>query len=442
VLLLAEAANPEWASVPLIGWSLSQAIAKVADAHLVTHVRNRDALLRAGLREDADFTAIDNEAVAKPLWRLSDWLRGGEGRGWTTVMALAALAYYAFEHEVWRRFSAQLARGDFELVHRITPVSPTNQSLIAGKLAKRGIPFILGPINGGIPWPKGFAGRQAAEREWLSSLRALYKLLPGYRSTLVHSAAIIAGSSHVYDALPAWTAEKRVFIPENAVDLVRFSGPRMRKAAIPLRVIFVGRLVPYKCADLLIEGSAPFQRQGLVELTIVGDGPERARLEALALQLGVERTTRFDGWTPHEDIAGKLRESDLLALPSVREFGGGVVLEAMAMGVAPLVANYGGPADLVDDSVGIRVPFEDKASLVEGLSRALAEIGAAPGRLDVMGAAGRARVLRDFTWEAKAGQILEVYEAALANAPVSSRGLPRPSKGSHAEPAEPLAKSA
>ena len=357
-------------------------------------------------------------------------------------MALAALAYYAFEHEVWRRFRARIASGEFELVHRITPVSPTNQSLIAAKVAKRGIPFILGPINGGIPWPKGFAERQVAEREWLSSLRGLYKLLPGYRSTLAGSAAIIAGSSHVWDALPAWVADKRVFIPENAVDLARFNGARLRKAAIPLRAIFVGRLVPYKGADLLIEASAPFQRQGLIDLTIVGDGPDRGRLEALAATLGVERSTRFDGWTPHEQIAGKLLQSDLLALPSVREFGGGVVLEAMAMGVAPVVANYGGPADLIDDCVGLRVPFTDKASLIEGFTRALADCLDAPGRLDAMGAAGRAKVLSDFTWDAKAKQILEVYEASLANAPLSSLGLPRPSLDRQAPPPAPIARSA
>ena len=425
VLLLAEAANPEWASVPLIGWSLSQALAKVACTHLVTHIRNRDALLRAGLEEERDFTAIDNEAVAKPLWKLSDVLRGGEGRGWTTVMAFSALAYYSFERELWRRLGRRIENGEFDLVHRITPVSPANLSLIASRLAKHEIPFILGPINGGVPWPKHFADRRIAEREWLSSLRSLYKLLPGYRSSLKHSAAIIVGSQRVYDALPAWVESKRIYIPENAVDMSRFSCPRERKASIPLRVAFVGRLVPLKGTDMLLEATSKFQKQGRLKLTIIGDGPERSRLEAMVDRLGLRQSTRFDGWVPHVAMMHKLRECDLLALPSIREFGGGVVLEAMALGVAPLVADYGGPSELVDDDTGIRIPFHDKASLVGGMERAFAATIDSPARLDVLGAAGRQKVLQHFTWDAKANQILAVYESVLGRTGnFQSLGLP------------------
>lgn len=411
ILLLAETANPEWVSVPLIGWSLSQAISKQASTHIVTQVRNRQAFIRAGLVEGTDFTAIDNEFLASPLSKFAERIRGGRGKGWTTSTAVASLAYYSFEMMVWRQFRERLIAGEFNLVHRVTPVSPTSQSPIAKRLAAHGIPFVLGPLNGGVPWPAEFRHRQEAENEWLSNFRWLHKMMPYYHSTRTYASAIICGSRHTFDEMPESTASKRIYLPENGVDLSRFSSRPNQSTSSRARAAFIGRLVPYKGADLLLRAASDLIKADALELHIIGDGPQMPLLRMLAQELSIGANLVFHGWVQHENIHEILKTCDFTVLPSIREFGGGVVIESMAMGLPAIVADYGGPAELVDHSRGIRVAFHDEASLIDGLRTAIAALVNDPARTRRLGEAGRAFVERHLTWEAKAKQLLDVYEA-------------------------------
>src|SRR5690606_26594052 len=119
----------------------------------------------------------------------------------------------------------------------------------------------------------------------------------------------------------------------------------------------------------------------------------------------------------HEQVQGVASQAQLLVFPSVREFGGGVVLEAMALGVVPVVADYAGPGELVDQATGFRIPMGSRAELVAGLRARLEAIAADPAVLPGMAAAAQARVMRDFTWSAKAAQVERIWRAVAAGAP-------------------------
>ncbi|WP_096787992.1 glycosyltransferase family 4 protein [Rhodobacter sp. CZR27] len=409
VLVVAEAANPEWVSVPLVGWSLVAALRKVADVHLVTQIRNRDAILRAGLIEGKDFTAIDSEIIARPLYRLSEALTRGKG-GWTTKQAISLVSYLWFERLLWKEFGHRIQGGEFDMVHRVTPLSPTASSPIAGKCRKAGVPFVMGPLNGGVPWPKGFDKERRLEREWLSYVRGVYKILPGRNSTLAAASAIIVGSRYTEQEVPARYREKCIYIPENAIDPSRFS----RKASPgsggrSLRACFVGRIVPYKGADMVIEATAGLLRTGQITIDIVGDGPALKDLKMLAEREAVGAGVRFHGWLEHAQVQDVLSQCDLFVFPSIREFGGGAVLEAMAVGLPPLIVDYAGPAELVSSATGYKVSLGKRHEIVRELRDVLNELAKDSSSLGVKGAAARLCVAEHFTWEKKASQISQIY---------------------------------
>src|SRR5262249_37935686 len=83
------------------------------------------------------------------------------------------------------------------------------------------------------------------------------------------------------------------------------------------------------------------------------------------------------------------------------------------LGLTPIVADYAGPSELVDERTGIKVPFSDKQSLVEGMRQAIGNVIRSPEALDVFGVAARQKVRDKLTWEAKANQILAVYDALM-----------------------------
>ncbi|MCH2094767.1 MAG: glycosyltransferase family 4 protein [Rhodobacteraceae bacterium] len=406
VLAIAEAANPEWVSVPLVGWSLATALRRVADVHIVTQVRNRAAFLRAGLTEGRDFTAIDSEAFARPLWNLAEKLRMGEGKGWTTLQAINAVSYPYFERLVWRQFGARIQAGDWDIVHRITPLSPTISSTLSGRCARAGVPFVLGPLNGGVPWPKGFDAERRREKEWLSYVRSVYRLLPGSRATFTKASAILVGSAHTASELPSAVKDHTIYIPENGIDPVRFNRTAAPDDTV-LRAVFLGRLVPYKGADMLLTAATPLLRDGRMTLEIVGDGPMMPGLQAQAQGL---RGVTFHGWKAHEDVQDILARCHVLSFPSIREFGGGVVLEAMALGVVPLVVDYAGPGELVTPDVGFKVPVGSRHQIMQAFGAELERLARNPAALKPVAAAARARIESDFTWARKAEQVKAVYD--------------------------------
>lgn len=408
-LLLAESCNPVWTSVPLVGFNMVQALAARDDLDvvLVTHVRNREALQQHPLSQQIEIVYIDNEWIAKPLYNVGKLLRGGHSLGWTTNMAVNWPAYIAFEKQVARTFRSRLNSGEFDVIHRITPVSPTLPSPLA---SATDVPMIIGPLNGGLPWPKEFPSLHSSEREWLSPVRNVYKKFPWYQSSYRRLAAVISGSRHTATEVPECFAGRKLYLPENGIDAARFQiADGWAEPDGAFNFITVGRLVPYKGFDMVLQAMAASPVLRTCRLTIVGDGPQRSNLETMVSESGLTDRVAFTGWMEQCDLSQHLRNSQAFVFPSLREFGGGVVLEAMASGLPSIIVNYGGPAELIDGTNGIRLPLTRRPELVTNLITAMEALATNDDRCRRMSAAAVDTVRKRFTWDRKAATMVQWY---------------------------------
>ena len=183
----------------------------------------------------------------------------------------------------------------------------------------------------------------------------------------------------------------------------------------PVRFAFLGRLVDFKMVDLLLEAFKPVtQRFPHVTLDVIGDGPDRPKLEAIARNLGLQDRVTFAGWMSPAASAARLGEADVLVFPSLRECGGAVVMEAMAVGLPVIAANWGGPADYVGtDGSGVLVEPASKESFVRDLTEQMTRLAASPEARIEMSKAARKRALTVFDWEARVDRLLEIYDSTL-----------------------------
>jgi glycosyltransferase involved in cell wall biosynthesis len=412
VLLLAEMCNPNWPSAPLNGFSFAKAFSHnpELDVTLVTQIRNRSALENHPDLRNARIEFIDTEWIAKSMYKLGMFLRGGQ-LAWTIDTASQWPAYVSFEYQIWRKFKRELRDGKYDLIHRIIPVSPVLPSVLP---AKTNVPMIFGPTNGGLAYPKQFRAMAHLEREWLTRFRKLYKSIPFTRTMFRKLSGLIVGSKSTGADISSIYTGPRFFMPENGIDPDRFElRHEWPKPHGKFRFISIGRLVLFKCFHLLIEAFSRSEILRECELSIIGDGPLRVRLESRVKQLGLSERIFFRGWLPHETVDQELRQSQCFVFPSVREFGGAVVLEAMASSLPTIVADYGGPAELVTEETGIRIPLAEEPLYIERIRESMERMYLHPDLCKTMGESGSRRIAKYYTWEAKTKQIINFYHQVL-----------------------------
>ncbi|NYT46301.1 glycosyltransferase [Alcaligenaceae bacterium] len=188
-------------------------------------------------------------------------------------------------------------------------------------------------------------------------------------------------------------------------------------------VLHVARLVEKKGTEYLIRAFGSIaERVSDATLVIIGDGPLRPSLEALASTLGLGQRIRFMGAQAHAEVIAMMRQTAVLALPSVTAKSGDaeglgmVLLEAAAHGVPMVATAHGGIPEVVrEGTTGFLVPERDIDLLAERIQRLLDN----DALRHTMGAQARAMVQTDFNIQTQTAKLETFYDMALGREPQS-----------------------
>ncbi|MDH5545602.1 MAG: TIGR03088 family PEP-CTERM/XrtA system glycosyltransferase [Gammaproteobacteria bacterium] len=220
--------------------------------------------------------------------------------------------------------------------------------------------------------------------------------------------------------LDSWLKEQVRISPRkivqiyNGVDMQRFSQSEKSRQEIrkelgigksEILVGSVGRLQAEKDQATLLRAYALLEKNENTRLVLIGDGPDRQKLEALAIQLAISNRVIFAG--ARNDVPAMLNALDLFVLPSLGEGISNTILEAMASGLPIVATSVGGNPELIDDgNTGLLVPSNNPSAMTAAIDSYLKD----KALLKQHGKAGRARVERLFSMDAMIANYMKVYD--------------------------------
>lgn len=411
VLVSAYACEPGRGSEPGVGWHWVREIARFNEVWVITRMNNRKAIE----------TALAVAPLPNVHWFYFDLPRWA--RFWKKGERGVRLYYFLWQIGAYFVGRKLLQRVHLDLVHHLTLGTywmPSFLSLLP-------VPFVWGPVGGGESAPRSFRnsfGLRGKLYELLRDVvRALGDMNPFVRLTARRAVVALSKTEDTQKRLEAFGSQRVLVYSEVglAVDEIYRLNNIPARQGNGFRLVSVGRLIHWKGFELGLRAFAQFHRQFRAsDYWLIGDGPERKRLERLVHKLGVADSVRFLGSLSRAQVLEKLVECDVLVHPSLHDSGGWVCVEAMAAGRPVICLDLGGPAVQVTEETGIKVRAGSPQQVVRDMAVAMNQLADDRVRCERLGAAARQRVRECFCWDKK-GEWLNLLYSVKAGTPIESR---------------------
>lgn len=280
-------------------------------------------------------------------------------------------------------------------------------------------PFVWGPVGSEdthpvilrhLPFKSRLKEQVRRAVRWVMRTLDPFTRITGARADVV--------LSHTPETLPQrYAARVRPFTQTGIVDLPGLARPKTDLKRSPrLRLVYAGELKDWKGARMALDAALTFFATGAAaDLTIIGDGPLRAEMEAAARAHPNGGQVRFLGKVPMEQLLEALHDSDLMLYPTFHHGLATIVLQAMLTGLPIVCIEGDATGRAVGQEAGVTVPLSEEEPPTQGLARAIAALASDEPRRQTLAAAARRIALERYSYEALAHRIEAVHEDVLSS---------------------------
>ena len=395
ILLSAFACSPGRGSEPGVAWGFIQRAALQNEVWVITNIHNKpfiEAEMQKGKHSSVNYIYISPKLFMKLAYRSS-------------------LSHYLY-YGAWQVEALRVARRlhhevGFDIVHHLTYMNPW-------------IPSLLGWVGPPFIWTAGNVERTPwsyiQRMPWRGKLQEVLRNLAVSFGMFVSGFLAARRAALILSASPPERWSKRLPVRHFPLgglteeDLKRIPRTETHNQQTPFRVVSIGRMLPWKGFDLGLQAFAKLQQKyPESEYWLIGEGPEKSRLEALARRLGVSYAVHFFGEVPRREVFSHLAKASVLLHPGLRESFGYVVVEALAAGVPVICLDQGALSRIVQEGIGIKIKAKSPEQVVEAMSEAMYALAIDPARRRAMGDIAFKYARRYWTWEAVGESLLEYY---------------------------------
>jgi len=401
IVLSAFSCAPNFGSEERVGWQAVSALR----GHYVVHVfidgtspgKIGDNLVRQ-LRE---------EQVYIHFYNLGEMISGFSRKS----KILRNLYYNVWQMRLSNHICKTIDATKIDLVHHVSWARYSTPTSL-GKLGK---PLVIGPIGGGDTVPKPL----------LKALGKKDRAMAGVRRFLIYCIGHVGILKRCYKqasvVIACTEATKRQILRLSSSADVKlmplltiepFNHEKITKE--PFTVVSTGRLLGWKGFSIVIK--AFFQAGPKVkELIIIGDGPERSRLEGLVSELNciaVPKSVRFMGSIENSEVMKELEASSVFCFGSMHDSGGYSLLEAMSVGLPVVCFDLAGPGVIIDETCGVKIQVDEISLVVKNFAGALDNLQQNRELCTKLSPGAQSR-LKKFSLDQYRSQIQNYYECLL-----------------------------